>query len=479
MRQREFLPKMTMGMRSSLELSVDHLDACIRSNSLHAIFDSFHDGIIVYDSMGTLQVMNFAAERMNGLNRNDFIGLHYAELLQRSTLNYIEFELALSQGRGKAHTPNAEGQSVITHIQFVPTTPHQKPYTVLLQYPAEQRDLREQSAVENMQAALSDPQEHALHLSPMLAQIADIGVRAFRRNARLLLLGEPGVGKTAIAKHIHLAAGWSKRPFVHVNCSSIPEGLFEHEMFGYEGGTFAGALNNGKKGYIESAAGGTLFLDEVSQIPLYAQAKLLQFLEDSTIQAIGSPMIKKVQVQVITASNQDLRTLVERGEFRADLYYRLSVLPIEIPPLRAHLDDLPMLMQHLLGHINQQREVPLLLSEKCKEKLLQYHYPGNIRELVNIFERLAVLADDVAEECHLPVELLEKVVTTQVLEQPNKVVQIEASAPLHGNLKAQVQQFEREYILQTIAQQGSKIKAAQYLDIDVATLTRKLQRSEI
>lgn len=478
MRQRDFLPKMNMGMRSALDINVENLQHCIRSNSLHAIFDSFHDGIVIYDPDGLVQFMNFAAERINQVHRYDFIALHYNELFQRSALNYHEFGSAIAQGMKQISTPNANHKIFITQIQSVPTTPRQNPYTILLQYDPEQRDAREQGNSEDPRLCLSDPQQYVLHLSPVLSRIADIGVRAFRRNARLLLLGEPGVGKTAIAKHIHLAAGWSNRPFIHINCSSIPEALFEHEMWGYEGGTFTGAWQNGKKGCIESAAGGTLFLDEVSEIPLPMQAKLLKFLEDGSIQAMGSPFAKKVQVQVMAASNQDLRCLVERGQFRADLYYRLCVLPIEIPPLRSHLEDLPMLMQHLLEYINQQREEPLILSNSCRTKLLQYHYPGNIRELVNIFERLAVLADDVAEEQHLPTELLGQLFHLPVFEQDTRLAQIEGTTQSHSTLKGHVQQFERDLILKSIEQHGTKTKAAQYLDIDVATLTRKLQRSE-
>ena len=478
MRQRDFLPTLSMGMRSAVDLTADTLDTCIESSSLHALFDSFHDGIIIYDAQGTLRLMNLAAERINRLNRQDMVGLHYRELLQRAALNYRELERALAQGLNKANTPHSTGRIFTTHIQLVPTTQQQQPYTVLLQYDAEQRDPRRKASAPNVVTGLGDPQERALHLSPLLSHIADMGVRAFRRRARLLLLGEPGVGKTAIAQHIHRAAGWSNRPFIHVNCGSIPDSLFESEMFGYERGAFTGALQNGKKGYIESATGGTLFLDEIGEIPLHVQAKLLKFLEDSSIQPVGSAIAKHVQVQVIAATNKDLKTLVERGEFRADLYYRLSVLPIDIPPLRAHLEDLPMLMDNLLDKINQDREPPLAISTACRHQLMQYHYPGNVRELVNIFERLAVLADDIADVQHLPQDLLGQIAEARVLTHAEHTP-IEHPMLLEMSLKAHVQQFEREVILKTIAAQGSKSKAAQYLGIDVATLTRKLQRSEM
>ena len=477
MKQRDFLPALSMGMRSAVDVHADTLASFIESSSLHALFDSFHDGIIIYDDQGTLRLMNLAAERINRLNRQQMLGLHYRELLQRAALNYKELENALAQGLSKANTPHSTGRIFSTHIQRVSTTQKQKPYTILLQYDAEQRDPRRKAQPSATVTGLGDPQERALHLSPLLSHIADMGVRAFRRRARLLLLGEPGVGKTAIAQHIHRAAGWSNRPFIHVNCGSIPDGLFESEMFGYERGAFTGALQNGKKGYIESASGGTLFLDEIGEIPLHVQAKLLKFLEDSTIQPVGSPLAKTVQVQVITATNKDLRALVSRGEFRADLYYRLSVLPIDIPPLRAHLEDFPMLIDNLLDKINQNREPTLVLSDKCRHQLMQYHYPGNVRELVNIFERLAVLADDIADVKHLPQELLGQIAEARTLTH-NPLPQLEVTELVDLSLKNHVQQFERDLILKTIAQHGSKSKAAQYLGIDVATLARKLQRSE-
>ncbi|MGH8434287.1 MAG: sigma 54-interacting transcriptional regulator, partial [Pseudomonas sp.] len=276
------------------------------------------------------------------------------------------------------------------------------------------------------------------------------------------------------------AAGWGDRPFIHVNCGSIPESLFESEMFGYERGAFTGALQSGKRGYIEAASGGTLFLDEIGEIPLHVQAKLLKFLEDGSIQSVGSPLSKNVQVQVIAATNKDLRHLVDTGEFRADLYYRLAVLPVEIPPLRGHSDDLPFLIDILLTRINRDREPSLRLSIGCRQRLLSYDYPGNIRELVNIFERLAVLADDEAQEQHLPTELLESrprmpATATAPSEQDDNASEA-LTGPAGESLKAQVQRHERQLILRAVQLYGSKRKAAQHLGIDIGTLIRKLQR---
>lgn len=481
-----FLPTMKIGMRSAVSISSDVLSALLETPALHALFDSFSEAIILCDGDSRIRFMNLAAERINRLSRQEATGLANTEFFQRSALNFDDVQLSMRRGATSGMARAMDGRSFITSAQAVPTGTSEKPYTLLVLRHTDNRDNRAPSGAPHFTPAsergLGDPQDNALHLSPLLSRIADTGVRAFRRRARLLLLGEPGVGKTVIARHIHRAAGWGDRPFIHVNCGSIPESLFESEMFGYERGAFTGALQGGKRGYIESAAGGTLFLDEIGEIPIHVQAKLLKFLEDSTIQSVGSPLAKTVQVQVITATNKDLRRLVESGEFRADLYYRLAVLPVEIPPLRQHLDDLPVLIDILLERINQDRLPALRLSACCRQRLLAYSYPGNIRELVNIFERLAVLADEEATEQHLPPELLGQCAalptTGHDAHAPDNAPGLNGAADtLAGNLKARVQQFERQLIMQAVQLQGSKRKAARHLDIDVGTLIRKLQRS--
>ncbi|WP_166366930.1 sigma-54 interaction domain-containing protein [Pseudomonas akapageensis] len=477
MNDKNLLGALQMGMRSSVNVSSEILGALLETPALHALLDSFSEAIIVCDGEARVRFINLAAERVNRLSREQAVGLSNTEFFQRSALMFDDFEMAINRGASSALTRSRDGRVLFTSTQAVPTGAYEKPFMMLVQ-----RDFEGSKPQKRSPAALrapdkpglSDPQDNALHLSPQLSSIADTGVRAFRRRARLLLLGEPGVGKTAIARHIHRAAGWGDRPFIHVNCGSIPESLFESEMFGYERGAFTGALQGGKQGYIEAASGGTLFLDEIGEIPLHVQAKLLKFLEDSTIQSVGSPLSKTVQVQVIAATNKDLRHQVSIGEFRADLYYRLAVLPVEIPPLRKHIDDLPFLIDILLTRINLDREPTLHLSPDCRRRLMAYDFPGNIRELVNIFERLAVLADDEAQEHHLPAEMLEDKVPTAL--QPEDDEDLPLDDGPEQNLKAQVQRFERQVILKAVRLCGSKRKAAQHLGIDIGTLIRKLQR---
>ena len=477
MKDKNLPPTLQMGMRSSVNVSSEVLGALLETPALHALLDSFGDALIVTDGEGRVRFLNLAAERVNRLSRQHAVGLSESEFFQRSALNYDDLLSALHRGGNSALTRSREGRVLLSSTHAIPTGAYEKPYRMLTQkdFDGSQPQRRASLASRPVEPqGLRDPQDNALHLSPQLSSIADTGVRAFRRRARLLLLGEPGVGKTAIARHIHRAAGWGDRPFIHVNCGSIPESLFESEMFGYERGAFTGALQGGKQGYIEAASGGTLFLDEIGEIPLHVQAKLLKFLEDSTIQSVGSPLSKTVQVQVIAATNKDLRHLVSTGEFRADLYYRLAVLPVEIPPLRQHRDDLPFLIDILLSRINGDREPSLSLSAGCRKRLIDYDYPGNVRELVNIFERLAVLADDEAQEHHLPAEMLESAQPVSRMKSPLAEEVDEDDA--QENLKLQVQHFEREVILRAVQLCGSKRKAAVHLGIDIGTLIRKLQR---
>lgn len=481
MKNKNFIPALKMGMRSPFNVNSEVLSALLHMPALQSLLDSFHEAVILFDNELRVCFLNFAAEQINRLSRVEAVGLRDTEFFQRSALNFENFQEFILSGASNTTISSNDGRIFTSVLRSVPTGSSEKPYTMLMQYEGENRTNKPQQHFfpSKKEQGLKDPQHSVLHLSPLLSSMADTGVRAFRRRARLLLLGEPGVGKTAIAQHIHRAAGWGNRPFIHVNCGSIPDSLFESEMFGYERGAFTGALQNGKRGYIESASGGTLFLDEIGEIPLHVQAKLLKFLEDSSIQPVGSPLSKPVQVQVITATNKDLRKLVEAGEFRADLYYRLSVLPMEIPPLREHLEDLPILMDTLLERINSDRQPSLSLSAECRQRLMHYNYPGNIRELVNIFERLAVLADDEAQVKHLPPELL-GLIGPLSLHGSNEQIATHmtpvAAAEDHLNLKSQVQQFERELILQTVKTQGNKSKAAQHLGIDIGTLIRKLQR---
>jgi transcriptional regulator with GAF, ATPase, and Fis domain len=208
----------------------------------------------------------------------------------------------------------------------------------------------------------------------------------------VLITGESGVGKELVARSLHYCGPRAAHPFIALNCAAIPETLIESELFGYQRGAFTGAVE-AHEGAFEAADGGTLFLDEIGEMPLAMQAKLLRVLETSEVQRVGSTERTKVKFRLVTATNRNLELEVKHGRFRADLYYRVMVYPVHVPPLRERLEDVPRLVAHHLGVIGQRDGRPALrLTPSALEKLLGYSWPGNVRELVNLLERAALLA---------------------------------------------------------------------------------------
>ena len=304
--------------------------------------------------------------------------------------------------------------------------------------------------------------------------IVEHGLRAIAMNIRLLILGESGGGKTELARLLHRRSGSATRPFVRVNCGAIPDTLFESEMFGYERGAFTGASAKGKKGLIEAAEGGILFLDEVGEIPLHCQAKILQMLEDGVIQRVGATVSQRIHVQIIAATNRDLLALVEEGRFRRDLYYRLNVVTLVLPPLRERRELIMPLLDRFLAKVNQRRDKPLTLDPNCRCRLREYAYPGNIRELQNIVEYLGVVCDRVATEASLPFDRIRQAAEVSGLdavrmpEMPG-----DGHFPAGLNLREAVRNYESSLIDAAIQKSGSKRKAAELLGVDIATVVRK------
>ncbi|NVN56086.1 AAA family ATPase [bacterium Scap17] len=220
-----------------------------------------------------------------------------------------------------------------------------------------------------------------------MREIALLLKRVAPTSATVLMLGESGVGKTAFAHQLHR---WSQRadgPFIEVNCGAIPESLFESEMFGYQAGAFTGAGNRGKAGLMEQAEGGTLFLDEIGELPLATQTKLLKVIQDGMITRLGDTTTRRADFRLVVATNQDLAARVEQGQFRLDLYYRINVLPVSLPPLRERREDIPALIEQHLSRLNQRHGRRKLLDASLWPILMRQDWLGNIRELENWLER--------------------------------------------------------------------------------------------
>ena len=288
--------------------------------------------------------------------------------------------------------------------------------------------------------------------------MAKQAVKAARFNVVVVLRGESGVGKTMVARMIHRLSDRRRKSFVAVNCGAIVDTLLESELFGYEKGAFTGANPGGKAGLIESADGGTLFLDEVGEIPSPLQVKLLRFLESGEVTRVGGTRAKKIDSRIICATTRNLEEMKEAGTFRKDLYYRLHVVPIEIPPLRKRREEIGPLIHFYSERFNREFGLDKQISEKALAVLLAYDYPGNVRELENLLRRLLAMSEGpVVRISDLPSILLEK--------------EDDSTASLGRT----VSMIERDLIQETVEKSGSQRKAAKILGVNQSTISRKLK----
>jgi len=292
--------------------------------------------------------------------------------------------------------------------------------------------------------------------APAFQTMLSLVARVAKTEAVVLLEGESGTGKELVAHALHHTSRRAHAPFIAVDCSGIPEALFESELFGHERGAFTGASAR-TLGLIEAASGGTLFLDEVGEIPLAMQVKLLRLLETGTYRRVGASEIRQADIRVISATHRCLLSMVERGEFRADLYYRLNVFPITVPALRDRASDIPLLIDALLARVATGRE--LTVSSRALKALMTYPYQGNVRELRNILERASIMCDgSVIELAHLPPMLSSKNLT---------LPQIEPDAPSELDDQALIEALNTHH--------GSRRALARKLGLSERTLYRRLQ----
>lgn len=308
--------------------------------------------------------------------------------------------------------------------------------------------------------------EYILGNSHSLQNIKEILRNMKSSSSSIVITGETGTGKSLMAKLIHEQSMFQRGDFVEINCASIPESLFESELFGYEEGAFTGARKKGKPGYFEMADRGTLFLDEIADLPLHLQPKLLKVLQDGVVQRIGGTLPKKVNVRIIAASNQSLEKLMESKQFRSDLYYRLNVIPIHLPPLRERKEDFKKLVPSLIERL-QPRTGKFIQThtDHFLEKLLQYHWPGNIRELENVLE----YSMNMEKSSQLTQSSLPKFLQNNLTSLPSPSKQ-------HSALK----EAEKKSIIQKLHYYGydyeGKKQAAADLGISVRTLYRKMEK---
>ena len=304
---------------------------------------------------------------------------------------------------------------------------------------------------------------------PVMEKILNICQRVAGTDSTVLIAGESGTGKELIARFIHTNSKRASNPFIAVNCGAIPSELLETEMFGHEKGAFTGAVGT-RMGLFQLANGGTIFLDEIGEMTAPLQVKLLRVLQEREIRPVGADRTVKVDVRVIAASNRDLGVEVEKGRFREDLFYRLQVIPITIPPLRERRSDIPVLVQHFLEKHNQQRPQPCRIADDAMVHLWEYDWPGNVRELENLIERMVILNDDgVIRVDNLPPNIRSFISDKKI---PRPTLTEEGI-----DLNQAVEEFEYRLIDEALRRtKGNKQAAARLLGLKRTTLVAKLRR---
>jgi len=312
------------------------------------------------------------------------------------------------------------------------------------------------------------PYRDLLGATPRMQRLFRLLQRIAPSESTVLLTGESGTGKELVARAIHLQSGRAQGPFVAVHCGAIPEGLIESELFGYARGAFTGATT-GRRGLIEEADGGTLFLDEIAETPLSTQVKLLRFLENNEVRRLGENETRIVNCRVIAATNKDLARAVAQGQFREDLFYRLNVVQLEIPPLRERREDIPLLAQYFLERMAKKLGKKLAgFSPEAQRLLVAHDYPGNVRELEHAVERAATMAEG---EILVPEDLPPALVEARLLpggESP----EVRDTWSLD--------EVERDHIVRVVARhRGNLANAAQQLGVSRTTLWRKMRRYRI
>lgn len=451
------------------------------AKELQEVIESSYDGIWITDGEGYTLHVNSAYERISGMKKEELLGRHMQELLDAG---YFSDSVTLHVLRKKErvtimHDIRKTGKRVLItgnpifneDGEIVRVVTNVRDITELIELKQdlevkERQAARFQNELAQLRSQRMD--DDIVMESPQMRHVYELATWVGQVDSTVLILGESGVGKEVVAQIIVRSSERRDEPFIKVNCGAIPENLLESELFGYEKGSFTGADKKGKPGMFELAHKGTILLDEVAEIPLNLQVKLLRAIQEQEIMRVGGTKPVKLDVRIIVATNKNLEELVRQGEFREDLFYRLNVIPITIPPLRERPADIPPLIDYFLRKFNKRYKLKKIIRREVVERLLTYGWPGNVRELQNIVERMVVLSrDDVIGFETLPLQVKPAV-------EAEKQFRVDVSDVVP--LKDALYEVEKKLVLKALQKFGTTRKAADALGVDQSTVVRKFQR---
>lgn len=454
-----------------------------QQNRLIAVIESINDGVYMTDANGTCILCNQAFERITGLKSKVVVNKHVTYLLENNLIyEAVTLETLSKKQRVSKMIKYPSGcEALVTGnpvfgekgelVAVICTIRDLTELNALKEelHLSKQLTRRYRETLNELKAKVVAYNGGIVARDPKMQRVVNLIERVANSEATVLISGESGVGKTMIAELIHKNSPRAEKGnFVKIDCGSIPETLLESELFGYESGAFTGARRDGKAGLIELANHGTLFLDEIGELPLNLQVKLLSVLQDRRILRVGGVKPVDVDLRIVAATNKNLEEMLAKGTFRKDLFYRLNVVPILVPPLRERKEDILTLVVVFLKAFNKKYHRSSNISPEVLDCFLQYPWPGNVRELENTIERLVVLdLDETIDLGDLPETIK---MHTEISPFVSKFKQ--NLMPL----REAIAHTEKELIKQALAMYPTLAKAAAALEIDISTLIRKRQK---
>lgn len=453
------------------------------------VFDNMPDALYVLDDKGNMIYVNYAMIKKFDIPRDELLRYNVFDMYDDGLIDYVISKNVYEQKKEVVMCQkifNSHGKDLMQMVSQMPILNDKGDIQYIIGVMRDMEELigyyydalNKYQTVKDIGSKRSDDNKLLVYNSPQMSDLIRILNNVAPTDANILVQGESGTGKEVLAEYIHQMSERRDKEMVRINCAAFPETLLESELFGYEKGSFTGALGSGKKGLIETADGSTLFLDEINSLPLALQGKILRTIETKMVQRIGSDRPKKIDFRLIAATNEDLSECIKKKTFRADLYYRLNVIPAIIPPLRDRPSDIEPLIEYFLNKYCKKYGKEKTFGPEAMNVLKNYSWPGNVRELKNFVERIVLIS---ASSVYCIKSIPPQMLNGQLLSPSssgnggNSGCQFDIRMSLEENLNA----FEKQIIESVVQQYGSGKSAAEVLRVNQSTISRKMAKYNI